>query len=199
MLTTSELESLRHHLGYGNVGIGGEPYTEDGFQNLFAAVIAPYLTTGTETSATTAITAGSIVVVTPLVMTDIVANVELVIDNGEDAEIVMVKAVTLTTFTARFVKAHAATGYPVSVMCGKARLRLLLWDANALWRKLTGKDITQSAGIKQLGNGEIEWFAPNAVLRSVQMQYLSVIARISSLVRVTPIGGFGGSSQLESY
>lgn len=197
-LTASEIESLRLHLGYGNLSVAGVPYTSDGFQSWFSGVIADTLTTATETTSSTACVAGDITVVTVASIGDIVGFSELLVDTGEDAEIVVVKAVAGSTFTARFTKAHATSGYPVMLMCGKARLRMLLNDANLLWRKLTGKDITQTSGIKQLGNGEIEWFEGGAVLRGVSMQYCAVQAQLASLCHMAPKGR-GGSTRLEAY
>jgi hypothetical protein len=197
-LTASEIESLRLHLGYGNLSVAGVPYTSDGFQNYFSGIISDYLTTATETTSTTACTAGDITVVTVGSIGDIVAFSELLVDTGEDAEIVVVKAVAGSTFTARFTKAHAASGYPVMLMCGKARLRMLLNDANTLWRKLTGKEITQTAGIKQLGNGEIEWFDGGAVQRQVSMQYGAVVEQLAALCRMAPQKK-SASTRLEVY
>lgn len=193
-LTTSEMESLRTHLRYGNMDTLAYPYTPDGFLVLFRDVIGPALGVDTETSATTTIAAG-IVVVTPLVMTNIVAGASLVVDVGEDAEIVMVKAVTSTTFTARFAKAHASSGYPVAVMCGKQRVRFLLAQADRLWAKSQGSDITQTAGLKQLGQGEIEWVnGASGVIDDVGSQYAAIVAELSSVCRV-PIGDGGTDGQ----
>ena len=58
-LTTDEIEHLRYHLGFGNLDVGAYPYTPDGFFELFTNVIQPYLHEGLETSATTAIRAGT--------------------------------------------------------------------------------------------------------------------------------------------
>lgn len=198
-LTTSEIESLRTHLRYGNMNVGGYPYTPDGFLVLFRDIIAPNLTTDTETSATTAIAAG-IVVVTPLVMTNIVAGASLVVDVGEDAEIVMVKAVTSTTFTARFAKAHASSGYPVAVMCGKQRVRYLIAQADRLWSKSQGSDITQTAGLKQLGQGEIEWVnGASGVIADVGSQYSAIVAELASVCRVPIRGANADTGAVEVY
>lgn len=182
-LTTSEIESVRAHLGHGNINIGGYPYTPDGFQELFTQVIGPYLSTGTETSATTAITANTIAVVTPVVMTSIVAGAQLLIDSGDDMEIVSVKAVAATTFTARFLKAHAATGYQVMVMSGLARLRILLQYADKAWEKCQSSVITSTAGLKSVGNGEIEWFGGGKVLTESKNHYMSIVNEIARLLR----------------
>lgn len=198
-LTSSEIESLRLHLGYGNLSIAGVPYTSDGFQNHFSGVIAEYLTTATETTSVTACTAGAITAITVASIGNIVAFSELLIDTGDDAEIVMVKGVSGSVVTARFAKAHAATGYPVMLMCGKARLRMLLNDANILWRKLTGKEISQSSGIKQLGNGEIEWFDGTSVLKATSQQYQGIVDQLAMLCRISPQSSLRQSGKLEAY
>lgn len=198
-LTTSEIESLRTHLSYGNMNVGGYPYTPDGFLVLFRDIIAPNLGTDTETSATTTIAVG-IATVTPLVMTNIVAGASLIVDVGEDAELVMVKAVTSTTFTARFAKAHTSAGYPVEVASGKSRVRMLLSQADRLWARLQASDITQTAGLESLGNGEIKWVAGAAgVLQDIAGQYARVVNAISEICRVPVRRDVVDTGALEMY
>jgi len=199
-VTNAEIEALRFHLGYGNIAVGGYPYTPDGFLELFAQVIQPNLTTAPETTAATATTAGAITVVTPASMTGIAVNGHLVIDVGDDAEEVVVKAVTVSTFTARFAKAHEATGYPVALASGVARLRLLLWSAETAWKSVTGSEITATAGIQSVGKGEVVWFEGNRVLRDTLDAYKAIVSQLSRLVRVEPVavGGAGGS-RTEAY
>ena len=185
-LSDSEVQSLRFHLGYGNVnGPDAYPYTPDGFQELFA-VIAPAIQTAAETTASTAVTAGSTTTVTVASITDIAARTELVIDVADDAEVVIVKSVSGSTFTAAFAKSHPASGYPVAIMSGEARLRMLLWDAGAAWKKAQSSSITKTAGLKQLGRGEIEWFPNGSVLSDTMDHYRSIVWSISALVRVRP-------------
>ena len=52
VLTASEVEAIRFHLGYGNINVGAYPYTPDGFYELFTDVVAANLSTGAETTAT---------------------------------------------------------------------------------------------------------------------------------------------------
>lgn len=207
-LTEAEVESLRFHLGYGNIDVGAYPYTPDGFYELFNEVIEPNLTTGEETSATDAITADSVTEVTPLSMTDIVVAAELVVDVGTDAELVLVKAVTGSTFTARFAKAHSADGYPIAVNSGVARLRMLLHSANTCWQTLQSAAITKTAGLKAIGRKEVEWH-PTAgatgstagVYKQTLEHYMGIVRLISQLVRVQPAwpASSGGSATLEAY
>lgn len=202
-LTDAEIGSLGFHLGYGNISIAARPYSPDNFYEVFNSIVGPYLSTGNETSATDAITAGSTTQVTPVAMTGIVAYGQLVIDTGDDAEIVMVKVVDAGTFTAAFTKAHSTSGYPISTMSGVARLRLLLQSADRAWEKVQDKSITSTAGLKQLGNGEIEWFGNNTVLRETIDHYRGIVRSISDLVRVQPRweldGSLGRSVRVEAY
>jgi hypothetical protein len=197
-LSTSEIESLRHHLGYGNIGATAGAYSPDGFRDLFTDVISPTLSTGTETTATTAVTAGSTTTVTPAAMTDISANVALVVDTGSQAESVIVKATTATTFTAYFEKAHTAAGYPIATMSGLARLRLLLWDADKAWMGLNSSSVGNTAGIKRVD--EIEFFGKGqAVLKGKSEHYKSIVWSISHLVQVAPRWAERGGTRLEAY
>lgn len=182
-LSEAEIESVRFHLGYGNVGIGALPYTSDGYWSTFDSIVSVYLGTGTETSATTSITALSTAAVTPLAMTGITARCQLVIDAAEQAEIVTVKAVTATTFTAYFAKAHSV-GYPISTMCGLARLRMLLHDADQAHRALTDISIADTAGLKSVDKQDVV-FQDGSAVRVQRLAHYNMIQKaISSLVRV---------------
>lgn len=197
-LTSAEIDTLRFHLNYGNLAVGADLYTRDGFLALFSQVISPYLSTGTETTATTAITAGAITEVTPAAMTDIVLYGELIVDVGSDAEIVMVQAVTGSTFTARFAKAHAATGYPIATASGLARLRLLLWDANEAYRSLHSQKTAKTMGILEVDKKDVVFDKGDGVLRGREQHYLGIVRAIASLVQVAPRGA-GGGCMLEAY
>lgn len=197
-LSDSEIESLRYHLGYGNIGLGVSMYTPDGFKELFDQIIAPYLTGSTETTATTAVTAGTNVTVTPVSMTSIVPYAKLVVDVGDDVELVMVRSVTATTFTAKFAKAHPTSGYPVAVMGGHARLRLLLNQADNAWQAMQDPSVGATAGLKQVDKGDVEWFQGFQVLKDRLRHYQEIVGQISSLVRVDLVGK-GTSSQLALY
>jgi hypothetical protein len=197
-LTAGEVEALRRHLQYGNIGVGAYPLSEGGFYEVFYDVISPYLSTGTETSATTAITANTTTTVTPASMTGIAVYGRLVVDADEAAEVVTVKAVTASTFVAAFKKAHAASGYPIATDSGVARLRLLLNDADKAFATMTGSTITSSAGLKSVGRGAVEWFGAGAVLSAVQQQYRAILDQIASLVQV-PVNGDGRTTRLEMY
>lgn len=205
-LTASEMDSLRHHLGYGNIAVGAEPYTPDTFFEVFNAIVSPYLSTGNETSASATIAAGASATVTPASMTGIATYGQLVVDADGAAEVVVVKATTSTTFTASFQKAHSGT-YPIATMSGKARLRLMLREADAAWASLMSQDIGAQAGLKSVDKGDVEWFGGrsgqgNAVLSGRAEHYRSIVWGIANLVQVPPkwaeTSG-GGTSRLEAY
>jgi len=193
VLTTAEIESLRFHLGYGQIGIGAYPSTPDGFYELFHDVIQPYLTSGEETSSTTVIAAGA-ATVTPLSMTSIAVHTQLVVDVGDLAEIVVVKSVTGTTFTAVFAFAHPVTGYPIAVLSGVSRLRMLLWLADKAWGVIqSGSSSSASSlltgGLKKVD--EIEWHPSGSTMTTQEarvLDYRNIQALISSLVRVAIYG-----------
>jgi hypothetical protein len=182
-ITAAELESLRTHLGYGAVN-DAHPYTADGFQALFEQVIGPNLTSGAETQTGFSIAAGTSAV-TPDSMTSIVTGARLVVDVGEDSEIVTVRSVTPTTFTARFAKPHPI-GTPIAVLGGLQRLRLLLHTADQAWQAMQDQSIGSTAGLRQVDRGDVVWFEGFHVLKDRLAHYRSIVAQLSSLVRVTP-------------
>lgn len=198
-LTRNEVESLRFLLGYGNIGIDASPYTPDGWWSMFDAIVVPYLTSGPETSSTTAILGGQPNTVTPLSMDGIVVYEKLVVDVGPALEKVVVQSVTPTTFTGFFTQSHPDTGYPIAVQSGVTRARELLSEAERLVAAAVGAGITQSAGLKQLGRGEIEWFEAGAVLVATNKQLAGVIALLSSLLRIPVAGANCERGRLEAY
>jgi hypothetical protein len=201
VLTDAEIEELRWHLGWGNINVGGYPHTPDGYFEAIRDIVAENLTTEAETSATTAVAANAIAVVTPVSMVDIAPNVRLVIDAGDEAEVVVVKAVTATTFTAKFTIAHTSAGYPIAIYSGVARLRILLHRANAAFFTLTGTTITKSAGLKSVGRGAVEWYGPGMQMQAILNHYKAIVAELSSLVRVPVNDELSGGQphRMETY
>ena len=204
-LSTSESESLRLHLGYGNLNNTALPYTPDGWWEVFGTIISGALGTGTETSSSTATTAGAVTTITVVSAAAFAVYDEAVIDVGDNAEIVVIQARATggpETLTALFGKAHSASGYPVCTMSGKARLRLLLHDANAAWRALTDSASGLTAGIKSVDKEDVVFFDGMSVNRGRLNHYQSIVAALSQLVRVKSAwdwGGNGGCGRLEAY
>lgn len=199
VITVSETEKLRYHLGYGNVGIGGYPYTPDGYFELFTNVIAQYLTSGAVTTASVAIAAAGTFEVTPASMTSIATYVRLVIDVPPDEETVVVRAATVTTFSATFTKAHAAP-FSVEVESGVTRLRALLAAADRALADCFSGATASTAGLKKVD--EIEFYqalkgaATNLVLAGKLEQYKRIVLAIADLVRVRPRWEYEESAML---
>ena len=204
-LTPDEIESLRFHLGFGNLQVGAYPWTPDGFFELFQNVIAVYLTTAAETSATTPIVASNlapaVVTITPVSMTDITANQRLIVDNDDDAEIVAVKSVTSTTFTAKFRFSHDGSGYPIAIETGTSRLRYLMHRADRVHEAMFGPLVTAVAGLQSADKGEVVWIGRSSVLKAQYDQYRAIIGQISTLIRVESLSANGGGrvTRMESY
>ena len=197
-MTDAEVEATRFHLGFGNLDFGAYPYTSDGFKSIFGEVIAPNLTIGAETTATTSIAGTGGQAVTPASMTGIEVQSRLVVDVGDAAETVVVSAVTATTFVARFTLAHSG-GYPVCVSSGQTRLRQLLHQCDKAWEACLGQGVGGTAGIKKVD--EIEFFGGFQVLKDRLSQYKNTVLQLGSLVRLQPawLNQGGGRSQLEAY
>jgi hypothetical protein len=194
-VTDDEIESLRFHLSYGNLAEDG-PYTPDGFRAVFYQVIQPNLTGGAETTASTSISEAGTATVTVASLTGIATNARLVVDVGDAVEIVVVRATGVLTFTAAFALAHAAP-YPVAVMGGQARLRLLLHRADAAWQAMQAGDVGDVAGLKRI-EGDVEWFPGGDTLKGREKAYERVVLELSRLCRVEPVG-MGRCGQLEAY
>jgi hypothetical protein len=129
-------------------------------------------------------------------MTGITPYSSLVIDTGDQAETVMVRSVGVATFSAYFAKAHTGT-YPIATMCGVARLRMLLWDADAAWRALNSQSVGSSVGLKKVD--EIEFFGGESQLEGRSEHYRAIVQSIAFLVQVKPKWAEGCSKRLEAY
>lgn len=193
-ITDYERESLRQHLGYGSI-IDATPYTPDGFQPIFDLIQA-HLTTGPETSCASAIIKG-IAIVTPASMTGIVPRAQLVVDVGDDCEIVTVAAVTTSTFSARFALAHAA-GCQLAVQSGTARLRMLLHRADQAQQALNDPSVGATSGLASVDKNDVVWQERGAVLRDRKAHYRAIQQQVSTLVRV-PLLESGGAQLISLY
>lgn len=198
-LTATEVETLRWLLGYGNIGVDAQPYTPDGWWSMFDAVVVPHLTTAPQTSSTTAVVAGMVNTVTPESMDGIVVYQRLVVDVGPMLEKVTVQAADATSFSAYFANTHSSGGYPICVQSGVTRARELMAEAERLVTSSIGVGITQTAGLKSVGKGEIEWFEAGSVLASTNKQLAGVVALLSSLLRIPVAGSNCERGRLEAY
>lgn len=200
-LTSSEIQSLRFHLGYGAVGIAS-PYLPDTFLELFRDVVAPNIESGTSTTSVTSVSAGTATIVVASA-TDIVARTRLVVDVGDKEETVVVRAVSGTSITADFALAHTSTPYPVAIESGETRLRSLLGAADAVHAKMTATTAIDSAGLKRAE--DIEWYPDGSsgisggVIGAQLRAYRQIVGQLSSLVRVQPVWAQGRTTGLETY
>lgn len=200
-LTSSEIQSLRFHLGYGAVGVAS-PYLPDTFLELFRDVVAPNIESGTSTTSVTSVSAGTATIVVASA-TDIVARTRLVVDVGDKEETVVVRAVSGTSITADFALAHTSTPYPVAIESGETRLRSLLGAADAVHAKMTATTAIDSAGLKRAE--DIEWYPDGSsgisggVIGAQLRAYRQIVGQLSSLVRVQPVWAQGRTTGLETY
>ncbi len=195
-VSDDEIESLRFHLGYGNLSEDG-PYTADGFRAVFYQVIQPNLTTGAETTATTSVGAAGLATVTVGALTGIAANARLLVDVGDAMEIVVVRATGVLAFTAAFAAEHTQP-YPVAAIGGQQRLRILLHRADAAWQAFSSSDVGDVAGLKRI-EGDVEWFPGGNTLKERKASYESIVEELAFLCRVESRRGHKRCSQLEAY
>jgi hypothetical protein len=184
-LTPTEIQSLRFHLGFGQVGVGAFPYTNDGFQEVFEQVIAPNLQSGASTTSATAVVAAGIATIVLADATGFVAGAPAFVDVGEDCEEVVVRSVAGLNLSARFALVHPG-GYQVALVSGESRLRYLMLQADKVWRTMQSGKVTKTAGLHSLDKGSIVWFQGAQVLKDILSQYQAIAMSISSLVRVKP-------------
>jgi hypothetical protein len=201
-LTSSEIQSLRYHLGYGAIGIAS-PYLPDTFLELFRDVVAPNLETGTSTTSATSVAAAGTATIVVLNATDITARTRLVVDVGDKEETVTVRAVSGTSITADFANTHTSTPYPVAIESGETRLRSLLSAADAAHTKMTATTAIDSAGLKRAE--DIEWYPDGmtgivgGVIGAQLRAYRQIVMQLSSLVRVQPVWATNRATGVETY
>lgn len=125
-LLTSEVARLRYELGYGLIGVGGEPYI--GHAALFEAVIQPYLDGGATTTSATSVVASD----TPALATLVLASATgfsvgdaVIVDVDALQERATIRALSGANMGVLLSKAHAGT-YPVTVEGGESIVRAIL-------------------------------------------------------------------------
>jgi len=198
MITDTEVESIRFHLGYGNIGLDASPYAEAGYLVLIRDILIPNLSTAAQTSTSSSVPANATSSVTPASMTEIVANARIVVDVGPDAEIVTVRSVTATTFSAFFTRAHAGS-YPLALLSGESRLRWLLGQADTAWQAMQEPSVGATSGLKQVDKGDVEWFEGFQVLSDRLAHYRAIVAQIGSLIGVPMKDTTGGGCMASVY
>lgn len=155
-LLDSEIARIKWHLGYNLLSVGATPYI--GVAAVFEQVIQVYLEGTASTTSATSVTAAS----TPTPVTLTLASAtgfnpsdKVVIDVDSRQERVTVQSVSGSTISVILTKAHSGT-YPVSVEGPDTIVRDILQRCDDAWAAYS--TALSSAGLKQLGQGEIEWF-----------------------------------------
>jgi hypothetical protein len=191
-LSDSEIARIKGHLGYNVLSIGAEPYI--GITALFSQVIQPYLIGGAATTSATSVTAASEPTPVTLTLTSpagFVAGDICIVDVDTRQERATIQSLSGSTITVQLSFAHSGT-YPVVVEGPEALVRSILRKADEAQVALN--ESTASAGIKQLGQGEIEWFGSNdgSLLRSLRGQlnyWRDELAALLGIVRLNKGGG----------
>lgn len=194
-LLDSEISRIKWHLGFTVVGIGAEPRID--YVALFDQVIKPYVGSNATTTSSTAVTSSS--TPTPVTLTlasaaNFNASDKVVIDVDSRQERVTVQSVSGATISVILSKAHSGT-YPVSVEGPDTIVRDVLQRCDDAWAAYS--TALSSAGLKQLGQGEIEWFEEKGAagrlgaLRGTLARWRS---ELGSLLGISPRGSRGGSS-----
>lgn len=125
-LLDSEVARIKAELGYNVLDIGAEPYI--GVAAIFSQVIQPYLSGGAVTTSSTAVTAASSptpVVLTLASATGFAAGARVVIDVDDRQEVATIQSLSGAFATVQLSKAHSGT-YPVTVDGGESIVRELL-------------------------------------------------------------------------
>ena len=151
----SELARIKFHCGYNLLSVGAEPYI--GHAAIWD-VVQDNLSGGAATTSATTVAAATTptpVTLTLTSATGFAAGNAVIVDVDSRQERATVQAVSGATITVLLSFAHTGT-YAVTVEGGESVVRGLLKSCDAA---LTAyESAITSAGIKQLGRGEIEWF-----------------------------------------
>jgi hypothetical protein len=125
-LLDSEIQRIRHELGYSVLTVSAEPYI--GFVSLFTQIIQPYTQSGASTTSSTAVTAAyEFAPVTLTLANPAGFNVgdRVVVDIDDRQEIVTAQNLVGSNLTVLLMKAHTGT-YPISVEGGESIIREIL-------------------------------------------------------------------------
>ncbi len=202
-LTTSEVRRIKYELGYGLLSVSAEPYIS--YVSLFDQIIQPYLTAGSATRSSTAVTAET--TPTPVTLTLVSASGisvgdRVVIDVDSLQESSTIQALTGTAMTVVLMGAHTGS-YPVEVEGGVTIVRAILRKLQAisgLGANASSDAISQAlatVGIKKVD--EIEFFGGSSSesrigqVKSLQNYWRDELASVLGIVRLN-VGGGGGSA-----
>lgn len=197
-LLDSEIARIKWHLGYNLLSVGATPYI--GVAAVFEQVIQVYLEGTASTTSATSVTAAS----TPTPVTLTLASAtgfnpsdKVVIDVDSRQERVTVQSVSGSTISVILTKAHSGT-YPVSVEGPDTIVRDILQRCDDAWAAYS--TALSSAGLKQLGQGEIEWFEEKGSagrLGALKATLARWRGELGSVLGISPRNrGNGGSYEL---
>ncbi len=197
-LLDSEIARIKWHLGYNLLSVGATPYI--GVAAVFEQVIQVYLEGTASTTSTTSVSAATTpapVTLTLLSATGFNPSDKVVIDVDSRQERVTVQSVAGSTISVILTKAHSGT-YPVSVEGPDTIVRDILQRCDDAWSAYS--TALSSAGLKQLGQGEIEWFEEKGssgrlgALRATLSRWRT---ELGSVLGISPRNsGHGGSYEL---
>lgn len=197
-LLDSEIARIKWHLGYNLLSVGATPYI--GVAAVFEQVIQVYLEGTASTTSATSVTAAS--TPTPVTLTLVSAtgfnpSDKVVIDVDSRQERVTVQSVSGSTISVILTKAHSGT-YPVSVEGPDTIVRDILQRCDDAWAAYS--TALSSAGLKQLGQGEIEWFeekGSSGRLGALKATLARWRSELGSVLGISPRNrGNGGSYEL---
>jgi len=200
-LTAAEVARLKAELGYNVLAVGAEPYI--GITRLFENVIQEYVTSGTETTSTTPVSAATSptpVALTLASATGITAGATVIIDVDSRQEQATVQAISGASMTVQLMKAHSGT-YPVVLEGPESIIREYLMKLRALTAPGGTYDKSLSrAGIKRVD--EIEFFGDamgasgRKDIAALQRHYRNELA---SILGVPNLRDRGAGGALSSY
>lgn len=127
-LLTSELDRIRHEMGYNLLRVGAEPWI--GISSLFDNVIAPYTRSGAVTTSSDEVIGTGFPTQSVIKLADPTGfNVgdRLVVDVDTAQEIITVQALTGPLLLANFVNSHNRS-YQLSVEGGESIIREILMN-----------------------------------------------------------------------
>lgn len=197
-LPTSQLQRLKHELGFSQLNVGAEPYVS--VTRYFEQIVVPNLNAGALTSSATAVTAQPIgsgaAPVTLTLASGAGFNLldRVIVDVDDAEEEATVQSVAGTTIALRLIKAHGTDGsYPVTVEGGESMVRQQL----ARCRKIAARidAFGARAGIKKAD--EVEFFGDRTMasgfrtLGEMQQYFRSELCKL--VFGVGDIGSFGGA------
>lgn len=153
-LLDSEIQRIRHELGYTVMGVNAEPYVE--YFGAIDRIVQLYLNAGATTTSTTTVAVADTLTQRTLTLasaTGFVAGATVYIDVLPQQERATIQSVSGSTIVVYLQNAHVGS-YPVTVDGGEAIIREKLAQLYAIDKQL-GSSL-QTAGLKRVD--EIEFY-----------------------------------------